>query len=107
MSSPSHIQVRQHAERRMSQRNISPRAVEVVLDFGRSVLTRGAEVFGIGRKEVRRYRDVIDLSAYEGVMVVCGLDGQVLTTYRNRCFRGLRRNLGRGRYRRVSKRAVD
>jgi hypothetical protein len=74
--------------------------VDVVLEYGRRVFTRGAIIYAIGRKEVARYRyEGLDLSNCEGVQVVCLMDGTVLTVYRNHDFRGLRTGLGRGRYR--------
>lgn len=89
--------VTRHAARRMQTRAIAPAAVETVLEYGRVVHTRGAVVHAIGRKEVARYAaEGVDLSALDGVQVVCSLDGAVITVYRNRNFRGLRANLGRG-----------
>lgn len=80
-----------HARRRMVDRNISDRAIEAVLDFGRISRVRGAEIYSVGRKEVRLYaREGIDLEACEGVHVVCSPNGTVLTAYRNSNFRGLR-----------------
>jgi len=68
---------------------------EAALAFGRKVHIRGACVHVIGRREVERYRRIgIALDASEGVQVVCGPDGAVLTAYRNRDFPGLRQ-LGR------------
>jgi hypothetical protein len=37
------------------------------------------------------------LSSYDGVQVVCHAEGIMLTAYRNRNFKGLRRRLGRKR----------
>lgn len=92
-----------HATTRMAHRGIQPDVIEHVIEYGRTVYTRGAIVYAIGRKEVERYRqEDIDLSEYEGVQVVCTTDGAVLTVYRNHDFRGLRTGLGRGRYRPAS-----
>ena len=80
-----------HASERMSARGISESAVRAVLEHGRVVHVRGAAVHAIGQKEVRRLQPRgIDLSPYEGIQVVCTSDGTILTTYRNRDFRGLR-----------------
>lgn len=55
--------------------------------------TRGARIYAIGRREVERYRaQGVDLDPFEGVQVVTKLDGAVLTVYRNRDLRGLRRD---------------
>ena len=91
-----------HASQRMSARGISQSAVRAVLEHGRVVHVRGAAVYAIGRKEVRcLQRHGIDLSPYEGIQVVCIPDGTILTTYRNRDFRGLR-----PRYRRPMERML-
>ena len=79
-----------HAEQRMNSRGIKPEAVDAALKYGRMSYVRSATVYAIGRKEVvqcRRYG--VDLSAHEGVQVVCGAYGGVLTVYRNNDFRGL------------------
>ena len=80
-----------HAWQRMTARGIPTDAVEAALQYGRIVHTRGAAISVIGRKEVEQcHKHGINLSAYEGVQVVCSPDGAVMTTYRNRDFRGLR-----------------
>lgn len=90
-----------HAKARMTHRSISAEVVEMVVEYGRTIHTRGAVIHAVGRKEVERFReeDDIDLSDCEGVQVVCSTEGNVLTVYRNHDFSGLRTGLGRGRYR--------
>jgi hypothetical protein len=84
-------QLTKHFIRRMDSRRIRPQAVTATLEFGRTVHTRSATIRVIGRKEVGKWRrQGIDLSAYEGVQVVCSPDGTALTTYRNRDLCGLR-----------------
>jgi hypothetical protein len=93
-----------HAHRRMGGRWIRTGAIEAVLDYGRIVYTRGAVIHAIGRNEIDRYaRDGIDLAAYNGIQVVCSLDGMILTVYRNKDFRGLRTGMGRGRHNRLKR----
>lgn len=83
--------ITKHAQRRMTARRISDTALSTVMTYGRVAFVRGAEIYAIGRKEVEVYRrQGIDLAAFEGIHVVCSLDGAVMTTYRNRNFRGLR-----------------
>jgi hypothetical protein len=87
-----------HARRRMRERGVSEEALALALLFGRIVWTRGAQVFAIGRREVRYFlKQGVDLTLHEGVQVVCAPDGSILTVYRNRDFRGLRPALGRKR----------
>ena len=80
-----------HAINKMHSRSISAFAVQKALEYGRVIHTRGAVHYAIGRKEVQRLgRAGIDLAGLEGLQVVCGQDGAVITTYRNRDFRGLK-----------------
>jgi len=87
----------------MGGRGIKQEAIEAVLEYGRIVYIRGAKVFVVGRKEAERYRTSgVDLSAIEGVHVVCTPKGTtIITTYRNRDLRDLRpfRKRGRRRWR--------
>lgn len=90
----------QHAGKRMLHRRIPGNAIDLVIEYGRVVFTRGAMIHAIGRNEVERYKkENVNLSECEGVQVICSMDGIVLTVYRNRNFRGLRTGLGRGRFR--------
>lgn len=87
----SEYSVTRHAWERMSRRGLSPAAVRLVLNYGRTAYIRGATIYVVGRKEVERYRqDGIELSSVEGVQVVCTGSGAILTVYRNRDLRGLR-----------------
>jgi hypothetical protein len=69
----------------MSQRSISPDAVRAVLEHGRRQYQRGARIFFLGRKEVRAAaKRGLDLSAHEGLHVVCPPHcDTVQTAYRN------------------------
>lgn len=80
-----------HAQTRMTGRRISETALSAVIDYGRVVYTRGAKIYVIGRKEVTTFlRKGVELADFEGIHVVCSLDGAILTTYRNHNLRGLR-----------------
>jgi hypothetical protein len=90
-TSPSDRLLTQHAHWRMTARRLSPAAITAVLTFGRSIHTRGAEIYVIGRKEVAQYQSQgIDLTPFEGVQLVCARDGAIITMYRNRDLRCLR-----------------
>jgi len=83
--------VTRHAWERLTARRIPTSALQAALTYGRKAHVRGATIRAIGRREVARYRSHrTDLAMYEGLQVVCGHDGAVLTAYRNRDFRGLR-----------------
>ncbi|MBL9042735.1 MAG: DUF4258 domain-containing protein [Myxococcales bacterium] len=85
-----------HAHHRMRARGVSQTALQAVLIYGRMAYVRGAEVYAIGRKEVRRYaREGMDLSRFNGVQVVCAPDGRILTVYRGRHLKGLRSGASR------------
>ena len=73
-----------HAALRMQQRGISPRLIALALRYGRTIHSRGLSYRIIGHKEVERFiRDGIDLSQADGVHVLIGGDGAVVTAYRN------------------------
>jgi hypothetical protein len=77
--------VTEHAARRMAQRGLRLEAVATALRYGRCVHARGAWLYVVGRREVARARSGgVDLSAFEGVHVVCAADGAILTVFRNR-----------------------
>lgn len=74
-----------HAWRRMSQRGISPAAIEAVIDYGRRGHRHGAIIYVVGRREINRWkRRGVDLRAHHGIHVVIDPSGKVLTAWRNR-----------------------
>ncbi len=81
-----------HARARMSGRRITEEAVSAALVYGREVRSRGAEIYVIGRREVKRALQAgADLRDLEGLQVVCATNGgPVLTCYRNRELTALR-----------------
>ena len=89
-SNPIHISG--HAVCRMNSRRFNVDILETVLEFGRVVYTRGASIHVIGKKEITRYSTKgINLSACEGIHVVCSTDEEtIITMYKNKNFRGLR-----------------
>lgn len=80
-----------HAVLRSQQRSISLPTIDLVTIYGRKIRARGATFMVVGRKEVDKYKDKgIDLSKAEGVHVLLGQEGQVITTYRNQDLRSIR-----------------
>ena len=75
-----------HVHERMQLRDISEEDVLATVEYGRTFYSRGAVFKVIGKKEISRYREETDLEHLEGVHVVMGHDGTVITTYRNRRF---------------------
>ncbi len=87
-----------HAQGRASARRISPSLIDAVLVWGRELRLRGAWVYVVGRRDVwRAAREGVDVTALEGVHVVCSDDGAVLTVYRNRDPDPMRNHPGRRR----------
>ncbi|MEF8701247.1 MAG: DUF4258 domain-containing protein [Candidatus Accumulibacter sp. UW20] len=73
-----------HAVIRMQQRAISRNAVDAALIYGRRIHAKGTTFCVVGRKEVQRFAQLgIALSAIEGVQVLLGGDGAVITAYRS------------------------
>jgi hypothetical protein len=66
-----------HAVERARTRTIPADAIEAALTYGALRPIRGA-------------KRGVDLSRWEGVEVVCGHDGRVITVYRNKNDRALR-----------------
>ena len=74
-----------HAAIRMQQRGISRSALQTVMDFGRRIHAKGLTFYVVGRKEVALYADRgVNLANFEGMQVLVGTDGVVVTTYRSR-----------------------
>jgi hypothetical protein len=81
-----------HARLRLAQRGISLAAIDATLAWGRSFFARGVEFFRLDRRSVEEAMERgFDVSAYEGTHVVVGHGGIVVTTYRNRSGRRVRR----------------
>ena len=67
----------------MSQRGLSEDDIDAAFTYGREVRTRGAVIYAIGKKEVRKHLVVgVDLRTFEGIQVVCVSDGTILTVYK-------------------------
>ena len=93
------LYISRHALKRMDVRKIDEVGINIALEYGRIIYTRGAVIYALGIKENYQHAELGPISAkYEGLQVVCSLDGKVLTAYRNKNFKSLRCGLGRGRY---------
>lgn len=74
-----------HAIDRSRARHIPPTTIDAVLSYGRLKHDRGAEIYTVGWRDVAWWAERgIDLTPYEGVEVVCGNSGWVITVYRKR-----------------------
>lgn len=81
-----------HARERLPTRGIRGADVARTLEHGRTVHVRGADVYVVGRREIKSVAERgLDISDLHGLHVVCASDtGVVITAYRNRNLRGLR-----------------
>lgn len=74
-----------HAAERSRARHIPPATIDVVVTYGRFRHARGAEIYTVGWRDVTWWAERgIDLSPFEGIEVVCGSSGRVITVYRKR-----------------------
>lgn len=74
-----------HAEARSRARHIPPASIDAVLTYGQCRRNRGAEIYTVGWRDVEWWAQRgIDLTPFEGVEVVCGHSGRVITVYRKR-----------------------
>ena len=74
-----------HAWRRISSRSISEEGIEAALIHGRRYWNQGREVYRLDRRSViKAKRNGLDLHSYEGVHVVMGDHGEIVTAYRNK-----------------------
>ncbi len=81
-----------HARLRVAQRGISAAAIDATLAWGRCFRSRGVEVYRLDRRSVcEALARGADVARYEGTHVVVGRGGVVVTTYRNRDGRRVRR----------------
>ena len=81
------MRLTEHAKRRANSRGISESTIELVISIGRYAYGNNAIYFWLGKKEVKKYIKIIpNITKYEGVVVVASLDGDVITTYKNRRF---------------------
>jgi hypothetical protein len=80
-----------HALQRCLSRRIPTAALEAAFDYGLCRFTRGAVVYTLGWREVRCWaRRGVELSRWEGIEVVVGHDGRIITAYRNQNPRAMR-----------------
>ena len=72
-----------HAWARMAERDISEEQVRLALRFGRKYRQDGADVFAIWRDEAELMRRRgVNVGGCNGVHVVCGRNGEIVTVYR-------------------------
>ena len=81
--SPSDFTI--HAWRRISSRSITEEGIEATLVYGRRYWNQGREVYRLDRRSISKAKRCgVNIQQYEGVHVVIGDAGQIVTAYRNR-----------------------
>ena len=77
-----------HAKIRMDTRGISRYAIELAISICKPIYSKGAKFYFIGKKDVKKYIDVVpDIEKYEGVVVVLNTRSYgVITVYKNKNF---------------------
>ena len=74
-----------HAWRRISGRSISEEGIEAARVYGRRYWNQGREVYRLDRRSINKAKKYgAELHRYEGVHVVIGEKGEIVTAYRNR-----------------------
>lgn len=92
LESMVHDGMTRHARQRRDARRITDAGIEAALTWGRTWHHDGYIFHRIDRRTVTRARrQGADLGAFEGVLVVEGPDGAIVTVFRNREGRRVRR----------------
>lgn len=86
MTLQAEVALSRHARRRGAQSNLSDRDLDLVRRYGVLEHRTGVRFYFVGRREVKRYRDVEPRLAklHDIVMIVASDDYVVITVYRNR-----------------------
>ena len=79
------IEFSDHAWSRISARRIRKDAIVAAMSYGRRYWNEGRIVYRLDRRSVKKAAKMgLKLQRYEGIHVVLGDDGRVVTAYRNR-----------------------
>lgn len=78
------VQYTKHGELRVAQRKIGRRGVKAALLFGRERRSKGALVYRLDRRRLRRLKRLgRELRRHEGTTVVMSAEDRVVTAYRS------------------------
>ena len=81
-----------HAWKRISSRRIPKEGIEAAIMYGRRYWNQGREVYRLDRRSVQHAKKQgFCLRQYEGIHVILGESGEVVTAYRNRTCKRLPR----------------
>lgn len=74
-----------HALKRCAQRQVDSEAIELVTSYGRKIHRTGVVFYFLGRRDLpEALRRQDRYAKLEGVTLLVGQDGEVITSYRNR-----------------------
>ena len=77
-----------HAWRRISGRSIPQAGIEAALTYGRYYLNQGRTIYRLDRRSIKKAVskgvEASWLQSFEGIHVVIGNSGEIVTVYRNR-----------------------
>lgn len=74
-----------HAWRRISSRSISEDGINAAIVYGRRYWNQGREVYRLDKRSISKAKSYgLNLQEFEGVHVIVGENGEVVTAYRNR-----------------------
>lgn len=91
MNSPP-LSLSQHARERADARSISPAAIAAAIGHGRRFRSHGAWAYRLDRRSLAEAEQRgLQLTSFEGVHVIVSDDGTVITVFRNRRPRRVRR----------------
>jgi hypothetical protein len=72
-----------HANARCIQRGIPRDAIDIARRFGNVRTKRHATIWTVGWREIEKAADEgLDISRFNGIQVVEGFDGKIITAYR-------------------------
>lgn len=79
-----------HALQQMHARGFSKDAVAATLKYGRTIYTKGAIYYSVGKRKIKKFKNFgVDLRRCEGLHIICTNNRQraIKMMYRNHDFR--------------------
>ena len=82
------LNVSVHAHQRCHQRGVKAETIAHLLRFGKKYYKNNAVYYRVGRKEIAKHAAICPaLKDMNGLHLVMGLNGKIITLFRNRNFR--------------------
>ncbi|MFB2579489.1 hypothetical protein ACEYX6_10160 [Acinetobacter sp. c2-A9] len=94
-----HLNYTFHAYHRGQQRNIQAWMVAHAIRYGRRFYDKGAVYYRVGKREIQRFGKICpELKKMNGIHVVTGQNGKILTMFRNTKFKRIGTNQHKRKY---------